>query len=191
MSLLKSGAASPTPVLDWLVILAISLPHILYAFIWFFPKKWKGLFRREPVLAFNLLAWLLKVVQFSAVVWWYVKNAEVFSNGKVVIIDPWRIPHWSWFAFGVLVAAGQALNLGIFHAIGSVGVYYGTKLGHKVPWHKGFPFNIVWHPQYVGSVLTIWGLTLLVWEQAPKGTAVISAYWTAMYVVTALQEQFL
>ena len=56
----------------------------------------------------------------------------------------------------------QALNVGIYRAIGNPGVYYGFKLGHHVPWHTGFPFNVVSHPQYVGSVLTVWGFVTLV-----------------------------
>ena len=47
----------------------------------------------------------------------------------------------------VLLAAGQALNVGIFRAIGHAGVYYGFKLGHTIPWVSGFPFNVVSHPQ--------------------------------------------
>jgi hypothetical protein len=56
----------------------------------------------------------------------------------------------------------QALNVGIYRAIGNPGVYYGFKLGHHVPWHTGFPFNVVSHPQYVGSALTVWGAVILV-----------------------------
>ena len=56
----------------------------------------------------------------------------------------------------------QALNIGIYRAIGHEGVYYGFKLGHTIPWHDGFPFNLVPHPQYVGSVLTVWGVVALV-----------------------------
>ena len=56
----------------------------------------------------------------------------------------------------------QALNVGIYRAIGNPGVYYGFKLGHHVPWRTGFPFNVVSHPQYVGSALTVWGAVALV-----------------------------
>jgi hypothetical protein len=56
----------------------------------------------------------------------------------------------------------QWLNLGIFHAIGHAGVYYGFKLGHTIPWVDGFPFNVVSHPQYVGSVATLLGMAALV-----------------------------
>jgi len=31
----------------------------------------------------------------------------------------------------------------------------------KIPWCGAFPFSIVAHPQYVGTVLTIWGVFLI------------------------------
>lgn len=88
----------------------------------------------------------------------------------------------------VLGAAGQALNVGIYRAIGHAGVYYGFKLGHSVPWVDGFPFNVVSHPQYVGSVLSVWGAALFTWGQAPAAMPWLVAYWTLLYVITGIQE---
>jgi phosphatidyl-N-methylethanolamine N-methyltransferase len=89
----------------------------------------------------------------------------------------------------------QVLNVKTFDAIGAVGVYYGTKLGHRVDWNNGFPFNVVSHPQYVGSVLTVWGLLLgakSIYPTIPLiSTMVVGSYWTAMYVITGLIEQYL
>lgn len=96
-----------------------------------------------------------------------------------------------WLAFLLLVCYGQSLNLGIFQAIGHDGVYYGFKLGRKIPWVTGWPFDAVSHPQYVGSVLTIWGLTALVWGQTANAALVtVAGFWTLVYVVTAVQEQY-
>lgn len=87
----------------------------------------------------------------------------------------------------------QALNLSIYDAIGSEGVYYGTKLGLHVPWHNGFPFNFVAHPQYVGSVMTIWAVVAVLYNQGPAGPGlfILACYWTGLYCITALQEQYL
>ena len=61
-----------------------------------------------------------------------------------------------------LIALGQTLNLGIYRAIGKVGVYYGYKFGIHVPWCTGFPFNVLSaHPQYLGSAMTAYGAVLL------------------------------
>lgn len=87
-----------------------------------------------------------------------------------------------WLAAAVLLGAGQALNIGVYRALGKLpltakcrkalssqliaaeqgrrcgagrdGVYYGTKLGKAVPWCRGFPFSVAPHPQYLGSTLT-------------------------------------
>ena len=45
---------------DWLVIGALALPHLLYAFIWFFPNRWMTLFKSKSVEVFETVAWMLK-----------------------------------------------------------------------------------------------------------------------------------
>lgn len=93
-----------------------------------------------------------------------------------------------WILFIALAAGGQSLNAGIFKAIGHAGVYYGFKLGHTIPWVDGFPFNVVSHPQYVGSVMTVWSVAALLWTQAPSGFGLLAAYWTGLYVITGFME---
>lgn len=60
--------------------------------------------------------------------------------------------------------------------------------GHKVPWVHGFPFSVVSHPQYVGSVLTLWAVPALLWQQRPVGLLPVSVFWTGLYALTAFQE---
>ena len=79
----------------------------------------------------------------------------------------------------------------MYQALGSNGVHYGVKFLKKVAWQRGFPFNVVRHPQYVGAVLTIWGCLALVWGQAPGGMLTLALYWTLLYAATALWEDFL
>lgn len=85
----------------------------------------------------------------------------------------------------------QTLNISMYNAIGKKGVYYGEKLGSKVPWCTSFPFSVVSHPQYVGSVLSVWGVFALVQAQGPSTLWVVATYWSALYVVTGLIEQFM
>lgn len=61
----------------------------------------------------------------------------------------------------------------------------------QVAWHEEFPFNVVSHPQYVGAVLTVAGFTALVYGQAPNGALTLAGYWTLLYIITAVKEQFL
>ena len=70
-------------------------------------------------------------------------------------------------------------------------VYYGGRLGKRIPWCTGFPFSIVSHPQYVGSVLTVWGCFCLTLGQQQQGGACrLAWYWTMLYVVTLVQEGY-
>jgi len=95
-----------------------------------------------------------------------------------------------WLVGMVLALGGQTLNAGIFRAIGHPGVYYGFKLGHAIPWVSGFPFNVVPHPQYVGSVMTVWAAAVLLWTQAPSGLGLLAIYWTILYVITGWMESY-
>src|SRR5262245_34427204 len=60
-----------------------------------------------------------------------------------------------------LIAGGQTLNLSVFYRLGKVGVFYGDRFGHQVPWCQGVPFSLFKHPQYAGT-LPIWGFFLVV-----------------------------
>jgi methylene-fatty-acyl-phospholipid synthase len=171
------------PSVEWGLALALAAPHLLYGFIWFFPQNWQAQFGKRSVLVFDSCAWVLKVVQFgTAIAWWIHAKAPAHA------FDVRQLSPLSVVAGLAVTAAGQALNIGIFRAIGHVGVYYGFKLGHKVPWVEGFPFNVVSHPQYVGAVLSIWGVVIALWQQRPGGTLAVALYWTLLYVVTAIQE---
>ncbi len=85
----------------------------------------------------------------------------------------------------------QVLNISVYNTLSTNGVYYGTKLGKKVGWVRGFPFNTVSHPQYLGAVLTVWGVASLLWDLSPPGLLILAGYWTALYAMTAFWEQFL
>ena len=45
---------------DWLLFATLAAPHVLYAYVWLFPGRWRGIFRRNPVNAFATVASLLK-----------------------------------------------------------------------------------------------------------------------------------
>jgi methylene-fatty-acyl-phospholipid synthase len=63
-------------------------------------------------------------------------------------------------AAAALVGLGQFLNFSVFYRLGTVGVFYGAHFGYAVPWTQAFPFSWLKHPQYVGTVLSIWGVFL-------------------------------
>src|SRR5262249_14706094 len=83
--------------------------------------------------------------------------------------------------------AGQALNFGVFYRLGATGVFFGDQLGHEVPWCRAFPFSWIAHPQYVGTVLTIWALFLAARFPHPDWY-VLPGVATAFYAVSAHLE---
>ncbi len=88
---------------------------------------------------------------------------------------------------GAAIIVGQLLNWSVFYRLGRVGVFFGDRLGHPTPRCAGLPFTLLSHPQYVGTVLTIWGLFLA--TRFPQGDwFLIPALETAYYVVGAHLE---
>lgn len=243
---------------DVAVVACLAAPHLLYAYIWYFPQQWLAAFKKQSVWVFEAVAWALKgepprrsrartadppLPLFGRSLRWPPPRRGSVPVGVLLVLGGqpggaqpggspppgvgrgaaagWRRPgapllppaarrlagaaaalvrkcpqHASLAATNTLTLPDsnlsfcqtQVLNLSIFRAIGQAGVYYGFKLGHTVPWVHGFPFNVVSHPQYVGSVLTVWALAVLLWAQAPAGLGLLTAYWTLLYVVTGLQE---
>nr|BBC28424.1 phospholipid-N-methyltransferase [Chlamydomonas applanata] len=176
---------------DWVLVAALASPHFLYAFIWFFPKTWQRAFGKGAVDAFAFSGVVGKLVQFQAVALWFW-----ISQPNGLCLDLSAITLTQWLGFLLLGAVGQALNAGIYHAIGTAGVYYGFKLGKKIPWHSGFPFNVVSHPQYVGSALTVWAFAIVLAGQVKAASLAanpvvwVATYWTGLYIVTGIQEQY-
>jgi methylene-fatty-acyl-phospholipid synthase len=68
---------------------------------------------------------------------------------------------WSLVPGLALIAGGQTLNLSVFYRLGNVGVFYGDKFGYEIPWCRRFPFSLFKHPQYAGTLLSIWGFFLV------------------------------
>ncbi|KAK3286300.1 hypothetical protein CYMTET_6137 [Cymbomonas tetramitiformis] len=136
----------------WMLAACLSVPHWLYAFIWTHPQQFKALVGkgpRHPVHVFAGIAGAIKVFQLTTFAIWYlnisVPEFSALSNLQLIV----------GFTFGV---TGQVLNLSMVKAIGLEGVYYGTRLGCDIPWCTTFPYSILSHPQYIGSVLSFWSL---------------------------------
>ena len=145
----------------WLaVVAAMNLERVSYTVLWFKADKFKEVVEKSPVLKKkHPVDWVysgfkfFKLLQFGTAAWWYLTVAP-----RVIFAD---ITHVRWAIAVAWISLGQALNVGIYNAIGKDGVYYGFKLGRNVPWYEGFPFTVIHHPQYMGAILTEWGIFLL------------------------------
>jgi phosphatidyl-N-methylethanolamine N-methyltransferase len=88
----------------------------------------------------------------------------------------------------LLIAAGQALSGSVFYRLGRIGAFFGDRLGHAVPWCAAFPFSLMAHPQYVGTVSTIWGV-FLVMRFPHADWHLLPAVETVLYAVGAALEE--
>ncbi|KAK3259109.1 hypothetical protein CYMTET_23313 [Cymbomonas tetramitiformis] len=139
----------------WLIVGVLSVPHWLYAYLWLRPEDIKAALgggKSHPVYKFAYIAWVIKIIQLTSLAIWYmavgVPSVSTFGYVQLAV-------GFALFAFG------QFLNMSMVKAIGVKGVYYGTRLGLNIPWCTDFPFNVFDHPQYIGSVLSYWGMFLM------------------------------
>ncbi|MGE0825726.1 MAG: methyltransferase [Candidatus Binatia bacterium] len=135
----------------------LSLERIFYVWAW----RWPGVFRDwceqpalvsfgEPIVILQKCFYGFKGLQlavFFTWCWLYGQGAPLFHSSTAGTIA----------VGGALILAGQVLNVGVFYRLGTVGVFYGCRFGHEVPWCREFPFSVLQHPQYVGTLLSIWG----------------------------------
>jgi methylene-fatty-acyl-phospholipid synthase len=104
----------------------------------------------EPVVIVRRLFYAFKVLQALVFLGWCV------LHGDGSLMPTARDPAVLGLA-AAAIAAGQVLNWSVFYRLGWVGAFFGDRLGHEVRWCREFPFSLLSHPQYVGTVLTIWG----------------------------------
>lgn len=175
--------------LDWAVLAAaailLSLERLAYAVAWNRPDGFRAalarLGRRDPVEALRRLFLGFKGIQ-----------AVVFAGWCAYFAGGWPWPPTSsvpaLLAGALLLAAGQGLNALVFLRLGREGVFYGVRFGRSVPWVEGFPFSVLAHPQYVGAVLSVWGLFLVLRFPHPDWW-VLPAVETLYYAVGAHLER--
>ena len=143
------------------VVALLSLERLCYAWIWHTPNAFRALCERpavayvgEPVDVVQKLFYGFKVIQIAVFVSW----CYVYGQGA---LWPLSGSAWALGLGGTLVVVGQILNVSVLYRLGKVGVFYGNKLGYETPWCQAFPFSLLKHPQYVGTVLSIWGFFLI------------------------------
>lgn len=148
----------------WLFVAAailLAIERVAYASIWTYPSGFRArcaalpiLRLRNPVEAVREIFLVGKVLQVAVFAAWICLH----NDGSLWPSGGGRL---ATAVGAVAIIVGQALNIGVFLRLGTTGVFYGSRFGCDVPWCRGFPFSIVSHPQYVGTVLSIWGLFLI------------------------------
>jgi phosphatidyl-N-methylethanolamine N-methyltransferase len=166
----------------------LSLERLCYVWIWRAPEAFRALCNRPavaslgtPVDIVQKLFYGFKGIQSAVFIGW----CYVYGNGAL-------LPHSgeteALALGGTLIVAGQMLNASVFCRLRKVGVFYGNKFGHEIPWCQEFPFSLLKHPQYVGTVLSIWGFFLIM--RFPHADwYLLPALETVYYVLAAYFEQ--
>jgi len=165
--------------------MALALERVTYAGICHRPDLFLRMSRwtsatRDPVDVLAVLFVAFKGIQVAVFAVWCAVHGDGFARASA---DPVPL-----IAGVVLIVLGQVLNVGVFARLGRTGVFYGNRLGHDVAWCQGFPFSVVRHPQYVGTVLSIWGFFLAMRYPAPDWVA-LPLLETVYYTVGAQVEQ--
>lgn len=145
----------------------LGIERILYSFWFIYPQCFiaavrQGTFgneiRKEPLIwkAAQKLGVKVKVFQFSVII--YDLIVQCVINKSEFNVD---LPVLLLGIF--LIVIGQGLNVAVFNALGGIGVYYGYEFGYAVKMVTCFPYNVSWisDPQYIGVVMTIWGIYLV------------------------------
>lgn len=145
----------------WFKIFVHSIPHLIYYFIWTYPKTYRKVCINDCVHPVDLtFAFVFsgKVLQFVTCSAYYLYINSFFLGEKASFgFTPTRLVTGTFiFLFG------QWLNMAVWEKLGVDGVCYGIKLGRPVPWVEGFPYNVgISNPQYFGATLSVFGIVIL------------------------------
>ena len=176
----------------WIFIIAaalLSIERMSYAYIWRFPEAFRVFCDRSsiiipmgaPIDALRKLFYGFKLIQLSVFFGWcYYFGAGSLSafNGGVLSI----------VIGSVLILVGQIFNFSVFYKLGKIGVFYGNKFGYDVPRTNAFPFSLLKHPQYIGTLMSIWGF-FIVMRYPYDDWAVLPILQTLYYILGVYFEQ--
>jgi methylene-fatty-acyl-phospholipid synthase len=163
----------------------LSLERLCYVWAWRRPRSFARAGRRwrlgrDPVTALERAFCFFKLVQtavFAAWCLWFAPDHRpaMSSSDEAILLG------------GLLVVAGQTLNFSAAWRLGRVGMFYGIRFGHRVPRVDRFPYSVLTHPQYFGTVATIWGLFLALRFPEPDWI-VLPLLESTYYLVAAFLE---
>ena len=140
----------------WTRCFILSFPSVLYKFIWTHGMQWNKFFCGKGVEAYHRLCFTLRALQLYTLYSACFPGSSFFSlDFTAVTTHLAEVTLYGWIFMATWLFVGQALNLSVYWTIGAVGVYYGFKMGHQVPWATGFPFSLgIRHAQYTGACIT-------------------------------------
>lgn len=145
-------------------------PFVFYFFLWHWPRYWCKFSEAlgfKPAYLMSYFAHFMKLMQFAVILGVGQATIPSLIGSPLNLLLPPQLRIRSYdleidalvIVDVILIFLGQALNSGVYSALGTTGTYYGCRFGEKVPWVTAFPYNLgLPDPQYWGSILTLVGL---------------------------------
>jgi hypothetical protein len=100
-----------------------------------------------PVVVVEKVFYAFKAIQLAVFLGWcYLHGGSLVPTAPPLVLA----------TAVIAIIGGQVLIMTAFYQLGRVAVFFGDRLGHDVPWCWAFPFSMLPHPQYVGTVVSIW-----------------------------------
>lgn len=187
----------------WLCVVGLSPPHVFYYLVWTNSRSFYSFAQRklhflgEPFEAFAKIAHIIKAWQIFVVLLWYCTPEWLLETDTSAKVKAFMQLIYAIYPFQAilgmqLILLGQLFNWGVYAAIGEAGVYYGCRLGRKIPWAYGFPFDTVPHPQYLGATISIWGTSILFASagSVENGLYGLACIMSCFYAFSSYVEQY-
>ena len=146
-------------------IISTTCTHLFYAVVWLRPDLIRG--GLDNVIKIAITGRGIQFLSMAAVMYRYTIN-------------------WRYYELKIaFIMMGQFLNTAVYNKLGLEGVYYGSQF-KKLPMITSFPFNIISNPQYIGCMLTQYGIFLF---YPYTEMLIISMYSMMWYIMSSQIER--
>ena len=131
----------------------ITIPHIAYAYIYNYGAKISAYI---PFYLFMNVSVIYRAVTYPL----------TFLYGYQTVFHTWDLREWlsprPFFILGTCILfIGIVLNILVYRTIGTKGVYYACELLNECKRHIDFPYTVMKHPMYYGSMAMAFGIALM------------------------------
>ena len=142
---------------EYYLIAIRMLNFAFYTFIWLNPTKFIGISKKLGYVPYKLMYHVAFAFYFLS----FIPLGIYYLVPNIVQIFYTALSIYGIMSVMVMLV-GQFLNSHIYNKIGLAGVYYGTRLGENIPWVHDIIFDTIKHPQYIGCIMTLVGVSALV-----------------------------
>jgi methylene-fatty-acyl-phospholipid synthase len=123
--------------------LLLSPERIFYIVVNYNPHVVTKLFHKNEVRFISRMCLFFKMYQ-AGIFYLYFVNYDIHLNFSLLGT--------------LLILKGQLLNLYCFYLLKEEGIFYGNQFNKQLPWITTFPYNVMQNPQYIGVIISIWGM---------------------------------